>query len=256
MAGLEDSLRAPLGGKAAAKLDTAFGLATTGDLLRHYPRRYARRGELTDLASLREGEDVTVFAQVEKAYARRVRARRGQLLEVTVTDGRARLVLTFFNRVQMFERQLTPGRHGMFAGRVSTFKGQRQLAHPEFKLLGADDAALAAEYAAELIPVYPATKDVSTWDIEKCVRIVLETLGDVDDPLPAPLRERHGLIGLEEALRGIHRPADEAERDRARKRLKWDEAFVLQAVLAQRRQAAAALPATARPPRGGGLADA
>ena len=56
----------------------------------------------------------------------------------------------------------------MFAGRVSTFKGKRQLAHPEFKLLGADDAAKAAEYAAELIPVYPATKDVSTWDIEKC----------------------------------------------------------------------------------------
>ena len=53
-----------------------------------------------------------------------MRARRGQLLEVTVTDGRARLALTFFNKVQMFERQLTPGRHGMFAGRVSTFKGR------------------------------------------------------------------------------------------------------------------------------------
>ena len=67
----------------------------------------------------------------------------------------------------------------MFAGRVSTFKGQRQLAHPEFKLLGADDAAKAAEYAAELIPVYPATKDVSTWDIAKCVQIVLDTLGEL-----------------------------------------------------------------------------
>ena len=50
MAGLEESLRVTLGGKAAAKLDTAFGLTTAGDLLRHYPRRYARRGELTDLA--------------------------------------------------------------------------------------------------------------------------------------------------------------------------------------------------------------
>jgi len=141
MAGLEESLRATLGGKAAAKLDTAFGLTTTGDLLRHYPRRYARRGELTDLASLRDGDHVTVFAQVERAHVRRMRARRGQLLEVTVTDGRARLALTFFNKVQYWERQLTPGRHAMFAGRVSTFKGKRQLAHPEFKLLGADDAA-------------------------------------------------------------------------------------------------------------------
>ena len=237
MAGLEESLRATLGGKAAAKLDTAFGLATTGDLLRHYPRRYARRGELTDLASLHEGEDVTVFAQVEKAYARRMRNRRGQLLEVTVTDGRARLALTFFNKVQFWERQLTPGRHAMFAGRVSTFKGRRQLAHPECKLLGADDVGKAAEFAAELIPVYPATKDVSTWDIEKCVQIVLDTLGELDDPLPVALRERHHLTGLADALRGVHRPADDAEAERARVRLKWDEALVLQAVLAQRRRA-------------------
>ncbi len=256
MAGLEESLRATLGGKAAAKLDAAFGLTTTGDLLRHYPRRYATRGELTDLATLRDGDHVTVFAQVEKVKTRPMRARRGQLLEVTVTDGRARLALTFFNRVGFWERQLTPGRHGMFAGRVSTFKGQRQLAHPEFKLLGAEDAAKAAEYATELIPVYPAAKDVSTWDIEKCVRIVLDTLGEVEDPLPGALRERHGLIGLSDALRGIHRPADEAEMRRAEKRLKWDEAFVLQSVLAQRRRAAAALPATARPAGAGGLAGA
>jgi ATP-dependent DNA helicase RecG len=256
MAGLEESLRVTLGGKAAAKLDTAFGLTTTGDLLRHYPRRYARRGELTDLASLRDGDHVTVFAQVEKVRARPMRARRGQLLEVTVTDGRARLALTFFNKVQFWERQLTPGRHGMFAGKVSTFKGQRQLAHPEFKLLGADDAAKAAEFAAELIPVYPATKDVSTWDIEKCVHIVLDTLGEVADPLPEALRERHRLVGLADALRGVHRPADEAQARAARVRLKWDEALVLQAVLAQRRLAAAALPATARPASAGGLAGA
>ena len=256
MAGLEESLRATLGGKAAAKLDTEFGLTTTGDLLRHYPRRYARRGELTDLASLRDGDHVTVFAQVERAHVRRMRARRGQLLEVTVTDGRARLALTFFNKVQYWERQLTPGRHGMFAGRVTVFKGQRQLAHPEFKLLGADDAAKAAEFAAELIPVYPATKDVSTWDIEKCVQIVLDTLGELDDPLPPQLRERYGLAGLADALRGIHRPADDEQARRATLRLKWDEALVLQAVLAQRRLAAATLPATSRPPGTGGLAGA
>src|SRR5689334_9246758 len=256
MAGLEESLRVTLGGKAAAKLDTAFGLTTTGDLLRHYPRRYARRGELTDLASLRDGDQVTVFAQVEKVRTRPMRARRGQLLEVTVTDGRARLALTFFNKVHYWERQLAPGRHAMFAGRVSTFKGKRQLAHPEFKLLGADDAAKAAEYAAELIPVYPATKDVSTWDIEKCVQIVLDTLGELEDPLPEPLRERYDLVGLADALRGIHRPADDAQWHTAQLRLKWDEALVLQAVLAQRRLAAAALPATARPASAGGLAAA
>jgi ATP-dependent DNA helicase RecG len=256
MASLDEPLRGVVGGKAAARAEKAFGLRTAGDLLRHYPRRYVRRGELTDLASLRDGEDVTVFAQVAKVTSRRMRARRGRLLEVTVTDGSARLALTFFNKVEYWERQLSPGRHGMFAGRVSTFAGKRQLAHPEFKLLGADDADKAAEYAAELIPVYPATRDLSSWDIEKCVRVVLDTLGEVDDPLPEAVRERHGLDGLTTALLGVHRPADLAEADRARTRLKWDEALMLQAVLAQRRRAAAALPATARPPRSGGLLDA
>jgi ATP-dependent DNA helicase RecG len=256
MVSLDEPLRGVVGGKAAARAEKAFGLRTTGDLLRHYPRRYVRRGELTDLASLRDGEDVTVFAQVAKVTSRRMKARRGRLLEVTVTDGSARLALTFFNKVEYWERQLSPGRHGMFAGRVSTFAGKRQLAHPEFKLLGADDADKAAEYAAELIPVYPATRDLSSWDIEKCVRVVLDTLGEVADPLPEDLRERHGLDGLTTALLGIHRPDDLAEADRARTRLKWDEALMLQAVLAQRRRAAAAQPATARPPRAGGLLDA
>src|SRR5215468_3568341 len=256
MASLDEPLRGVVGGKAAARAEKAFGLRTTGDLLRHYPRRYVRRGELTDLASLQDGEQVTVFAQVAKVTSRRMQSRRGRLLEVTVTDGSAKLALTFFNKVEFWERQLTPGRHGMFAGKVSTFAGKRQLAHPEFKLLGADDADKAAEYAAELIPVYPATRDLSSWDIEKCVRVVLDTLGEVDDPLPEAVRERHGLDGLTTALLGVHRPADLAEADRARTRLKWDEALMLQAVLAQRRRAAAALPATARPPRAGGLLDA
>ena len=256
MASLEEPLRDVVGGKAATRAEKAFGLRTTGDLLRHYPRRYVRRGDLTDLASLQDGEQVTVFAQVAKVTSRRMQSRRGRLLEVTVTDGSAKLALTFFNKVEFWERQLSPGRHGMFAGKVSTFAGKRQLAHPEFKLLGADDAGKAAEYAAELIPVYPATREFSSWDIEKCVRVALDTLGEEDDPLPEALRKRHRLDGLATALRGVHRPADMAEAERARTRLKWDEAFVLQAVLAQRRQAAAALPATARPRRAGGLLDA
>ncbi len=252
MAGLDESLRVSVG-KPAAKLDSEFGLRTTGDLLRHYPRRYAQRGELTDLASLRDGEHVTVFAQVARVTSRKMASRKGRLLEVTVTDGRARLILTFFRNTQGWERRLVPGMHGMFAGRVSTYKGQRQLAHPEFLMLGEDEVDRAAELANELIPIYPATKNMSTVVVQRCVGMVLDTLGEVADPLPAQIRERHRLLGLGGALRGIHRPADRAEAARARDRLKWDEALVLQAALAQRRIAAAAMPAVARPAKEGGL---
>src|SRR5258708_11522315 len=98
MAMREDPLRLGIGDKGGKPLDRALGLRTVGDLLRHYPRRYETRGELTDLASLRDGEYVTVQARVAKVTSRPMRNRRGSIFEATVTDGRGELVLTFFSR--------------------------------------------------------------------------------------------------------------------------------------------------------------
>jgi ATP-dependent DNA helicase RecG len=259
MAILEDPLRLVVGDKAAKPLHRALELETVGDLLRHYPRQYPKRGELTDLASLRDGEYVTVQAEVAKVTSRPMRNRRGSILEATVTDGHGHLVLTFFGRGRQDwrEKQLTPGRQGLFSGKVTDFRGKLQLAHPDYELLDdGDDAALAAaEYAGKIIPVYPAAKEITSWQIAGSVRIVLDVL-DIEDPLPRAIRERHGLCGLADALRGIHRPIDEADLRRSRQRLKWDEAFLLQVVLAQRRLAATAYSATPRPRRAGGLLDA
>ncbi len=259
MAILEDPLRLVIGDKAAKQLDKALELRTAGDLMRHYPRRYETRGELTDLASLTDGEYVTVQAEVAKVTSRPMRNRRGSIFEATVTDGHGMLVLTFFGRGRQDwrERQLTPGVLGLFSGQVSTFRGKRQLAHPEYELLdaGEDTAHAAAEYAAEMIPVYPAAKEITSWQIARSVRVVLDVL-DVEDPMPRAIRDRHGLCGLADALRGIHRPVDWADVQRSRNRLKWDEAFLLQVVLAQRRLAAAAYSATPRPRAAGGLLDA
>jgi ATP-dependent DNA helicase RecG len=259
MAILEDPLRLVIGDKAAKQLEKALELRTAGDLMRHYPRRYETRGELTDLASLADGEYVTVQAEVAKVTSRPMRNRRGSIFEATVTDGNGMLVLTFFGRGRQDwrERQLTPGVLGLFSGQVSTFRGKRQLAHPEYELLdaGEDAAHAAAEYAAEMIPVYPAAKEITSWQIARSVRVVLDVL-DVEDPMPRAIRDRHGLCGLADALRGIHRPVDWADVQRSRNRLKWDEAFLLQVVLAQRRLAAAAYSATPRPRAAGGLLDA
>ena len=114
---------------------------------------------------------------------------------------------------------------------------------------------LAAEFAAEMIPVYPASAKFSSWAISRSVKTVLDPLDAGEDPLPAELRDGYGLVGRAEAIRAIHRPLDSADLERARKRLKWDEAFALQAALAQRRLAAAAMPAMPRPHVDGGIAD-
>src|SRR5271155_488657 len=105
MAILEDPLSLVGGDRAAKPLGRALELRTVGDLLRHYPRRYETRGELTDLASLRDGEHVTVQAEVAKVTNRPMRGRRGTIFEATVTDGHGQLVLTFFGRASQHWRE-------------------------------------------------------------------------------------------------------------------------------------------------------
>jgi ATP-dependent DNA helicase RecG len=258
MAILEDPLYVVLEGKRTKLLLSALEMRTVGDLLRHYPRRYERRGELTDIASLHDGDHVTVQAEIAKVTSRPLRNRRGTILEATVTDGRGNLILTFFGKGRQDWRaeQLKPGLHGLFSGQVSTFRGKRQLAHPDYELLGTgDDTGRAADYASEIIPIYPATAKIASWQIADSVRVVLDALA-IEDPMPRGIRERLALCGLRDALNGIHRPGSDAHKRSGIKRLKWDEAFGLQVVLAQRRLAAAAYPATPRPKVPGGLLDA
>jgi ATP-dependent DNA helicase RecG len=262
---LREPLLRALGPRTSKGLEDLFGLRTVGDLLRHYPRRYYTRGELTDLSSLREGDHVTVLARVVTVKEIPLptlpgKGRRSRL-EVVVTDDRAKLVLTFFSGIGRYRRVLVPHMVGMFAGTVSSFRGRRQLVHPECEMLpGAPPNAdltpeLAAEFATEMTPVYPASAKFSSWRIAKSVQTVLDTLDAGEDPLPVELIQRYGLAGRAEAIRAIHRPLDPADLDRAKKRLKWDEAFILQAALAQRRLAAAAMPAMPRPHIDGGIAD-
>jgi ATP-dependent DNA helicase RecG len=253
----DEPLAKALGRQTAKALATGLDVHTVGDLLRHYPRRYAQRGELTDLHALRLDEQVTVLAMVETVTTRRMKTRRGALTEVVVTDGRSRLALTFFNQPWR-ERDLQPGRIGLFAGTVGAYRKHRQLAHPDYVLLaaGSNVEAAAEEFADELIPVYAATANLPTWKISRCVRVVLDTLGAVPDPIPPPIRQRLGLMDAATALRIVHRPASQDDAERARHRLRFEEAFVLQTELARRRESAAALPAVARRPLPSGLLDA
>ncbi|MGP3948310.1 ATP-dependent DNA helicase RecG [Streptomyces sp. 7N604] len=263
---LDESLKKTVGGNTAKVMADQLGLHTVGDLLHHYPRRYAERGELTRLADLPLDEHVTVVAQVAKAAKKTFNRGKGVRLEVVVTDGSGSLTLVFFGRAaHHHERELLPGRRGMFAGKVSVFNRVRQLAHPDYELLdragGADAAEAVDAFAGRLLPLYPACKQLPSWKIAKSVDALLDTFEadgwrDLADPLPAGLRESRGLAALPEAFRKVHRPRTKADIAEARDRLKWDEAFVLQVALARRRFADAKLPAVPRLPREGGLLDA
>ncbi|MFP5347984.1 MAG: ATP-dependent DNA helicase RecG [Actinomycetes bacterium] len=246
-------------GNSGRLLGRYLGLYTVGDLLRHFPRRYAQRGELTPLGSLVQGEVATVFAEVVTANVRPMKARRGYIVDVLVTDGSDDLRLTFFTQkkhmAEHFPRQLRPGQHAVFSGKVDRYKGQLQLVHPAYELLEADDEAFARAVTGQPIPVYPASESFPSMKVVKAVRTIVDTLGsdDVPDPVPSELLVARGLPGAADAMVLIHRPTDDAQWKRARARFQFEEAFVLQTALARRRASAAALPATPRPVSEGGL---
>ena len=257
MAALDEPLTKLVGDRTAKVLADSLKLRTVGDLLHHYPRRYAERGELTSLDELEVDEHVTVLARIEKVTLIPFRGRKGDRLEVVVTDGRGRLTLVFFNQGWR-QKDLRPGSQGLFAGKVGVFNRTRQLASPDYQLLDESAGSETAEqFAGRLIPVYPASAQMPSWKLSLAVDMALTThLGEVGEPLPAELREKHELIALSEALELVHRPRTRAELEQARDRLRWDEAFVLQVALAQRRAADSARPAVPRPVRAGGLLDA
>ena len=208
---------------------------------------------------------MTVLARVAAASVHKMKHRTGNRLDVVVTDGQRSLSLVFFAKVGFHRKELQVGRQGLFSGKVSLFGGTRQLAHPDYELLPDDvdgDLShpqadpLAASYASRPIPIYPATAALASWRVAKCVAAALPRIPDLPDPVPAEVASRRGLLPRATALERIHVPRDWAEVESARARLRFEEAFVLQAALALRRAEARSSPATPRPGRAGGLLDA
>ena len=257
MATLDSKLVGVLGDRTTKVLNDLFGYLTVGDLLHHYPRRYLVRGELSNIAELNEGDEVTILAEVYSATSRRLHARKGNILEVIVTDGSAKLSLTFFNQAWR-EKDLKVGKQGLFAGKVGVFNGKRQLAHPDYEMIAdGNDVDVAVEgFAGKYLPMYPASAKLPSWKIAQCIELAIGALDEVPDYLPESVREKYGYPTLHQAMVQLHNPADLDSAEKARQRLTFDEAFMLQLLLLSRRKELKNLDAVARPAHPGGLLDA
>jgi ATP-dependent DNA helicase RecG len=254
--GMSAPLEKAVGGNTAKALAAHLDLHTVGDLIYHFPRRYDERGKHTEIRTLSVGEQVTVLGQVRSVSVRPMRG-TDKMLQATIGDASGGiLTLTYFGRRNVWrEKDLVPGRWGMFAGKVTEFNGARQLNTPEYEMLDDPSDGAIEEFAGALIPVYPAAAKLPTWRIANCVRVVLDMFAPPDDPLTEPIRAERGLIRLADALRFIHRPDGWDQVGSARKRLKWDEAFAVQVTLVQRKRRSSRAPATPRPRRADGVLD-
>jgi ATP-dependent DNA helicase RecG len=257
MAQLENKVSGVVGDRTAKVLETTFGIKSIGDLMRHYPRRYMVRGELSDISELHEGDETTILAQVYSASTRPMRGRKGSMLEVVVTDGTDKLSLTFFNQAWR-EKDLKVGRQGLFAGKVGVFNNKKQLAHPDYEMIpdGSDVDSAVEGFAGKYLPVYPASAKMPSWKISQCAQLAIGSLEEVKDFLPSSIREKHKYPTLHQALVQLHQPADLDHADLARERLTFDEAFLLQSLLVMRRIQLKKLNSTSRKRISGGLLDA
>ena len=257
MAQLENKVSAVVGDRTAKVLDTTFGIKSIGDLMRHYPRRYMVRGELSDISALSEGDETTILAQVYSASTRPMRGRKGSMLEVVVTDGTDKLSLTFFNQAWR-EKDLKVGRQGLFAGKVGVFNNKKQLAHPDYEMIpdGSDVESAVEGFAGKYLPVYPASAKLPSWKISQCAQLAIGSLEEITDFLPSSIREKHNYPSLHQALVQLHQPADLDHAELSRERLTFDEAFLLQSLLVMRRIELKKLNSTSRKRIAGGLLDA
>lgn len=249
---IDSKLANVIGEKTAKVFKEIFGYVTVEQLLHHYPRRYVMRGELTEIASLQQGEEVTILAQIAKVHLHRTGAKN--ILDVTVTDGISKLHLTFFNQAWR-EKNLIAGKTGLFAGKVGSYKGKLQLSHPDYQLIseGKDVDTEVANFAGKYLPVYPASGKLPSWKIAKCIELALNAIGAINDPIPLQILQELDFPDLSNAFTQIHVPDDLERAERARLRLAFNEAFLLQLLLKKRRAQLKRVATKARLPNSANL---
>lgn len=206
-----------VGEKRAAMLGK-LGVHTLGDLLTLYPRAYEDWSSVIPIAGAPLGENVCIRAFVG-SRCREHRIRKGMTLYKTeISDGESLLEVTFFNNKYAAER-LEAGKEYLFFGKVAGKGYFRSMVSPEF-----------AEFdgGTGLRPIYPQTAGLNSRAIEKLVRRALEECGDIEDPIPENIRSAYCLMGLRDALENIHAPQSADMLSEARRRLIFEELFLLE----------------------------
>jgi ATP-dependent DNA helicase RecG len=244
-----------------------LGLRTVGDLLDHFPRRYLKTGELSRLQDLQEGQLLTVVGEVARCrvntYQDRRTGRPGYRVDVVVRTEGPSLRMSFFAKSQKVSEwqagRMRVGRRGIFLGKASRFREEWQLTNPQNVLFGSGDedvAQMSLDALRDYYPIYPQTKGVDSWDLQRAVTFALTVLDDVPELLPEDVRETYKVLDVRTAYDWIHAPQDLGEVGRAQRRFRFEEALVTQLVMGRRRRELMALGAQARAGREGGLLDA
>jgi len=218
-----------LSGKRGADLRKA-GITSVTDLLLHAPRRYVDRSRTLPLADVPLDQEVTVIGVVERVSTRRPR-RNLTIVEARIADTTGVLSAVWFNQA-FRERQLIEGAEVALSGKVERFRGRLQMSGPDVDVLDRPSESLTT---GRVMPVHPTAGGVGPGYLRRAVHNALARSRPVEDPLPAALVERLGLVDRDRAIADLHFPEDLDDAAAARHRLVFDELFRLEVALAVRK---------------------
>jgi len=221
-------------GPRIAGMLNKLNIFTAGDLLRHFPRRYEDRTHFARIASLQHGETATIRGTVLGADNVSTRGRL-VLTKVVVDDGSGSIVLTWFNQKFRKEQFLKlRGQEVVAYGTVQAGRWGVEIASPEVELFAEQSDPLST---GRVVPVYPLTEGLFQITLRKVIYAMLDGyLPLVEETLPEDVRNRLDLMDAQEAIRNIHFPESQAAMEAARKRLVFEELFLLQLALAMRKR--------------------
>lgn len=209
-----------------------LGLTNVGKLIAHLPMRHERYENATSISAIEPDAVVSVQGTVDAT--RMVRAGRKPRFEAVLTDDSGRLDLVWFN-ASYLAKKIHPGHELRVQGKAHERGGGLQMVNPRHWVLDRDETDTTQEPATldddqpELRPVYPASERIKSVQIARVIERVLDdALAQIDDHLPDAWREDRGLVSLASAYRMMHTPANEDEVGMARRRLAYDELFMLQ----------------------------
>ena len=222
-------------GPKRAEVLHSLGISTIKDLLYYFPRKYVDRTSLSTIGSIKEADEVNLVGRVKSVNLRRMK--KGNFVTANVADHTGSIRLMWFNAADYIHQSLKVGDLLTMHGKVAAYKGSHQIVHPEYDKLNANEISLTTGF---IIPVYPLTDDLKKSGLEnrnlrKIIYLALQSVENIDDHFDRDLREQFDIQDLNTALRNIHYPKDFMSLEKSVHRLKYDEHFFLQLLLAKRK---------------------
>lgn len=207
-----------------------LGIFTLEDLLRYFPRRHIDRSKIQAIRTLLPGREATVIGRVVDVQAKRARSGL-PILRVSLTDSTGYCRLMFFNQTYLADRfRALIGKEIIVFGEVGEDGYLPVFKTPEWEELGPEGRA------DPFLPVYSLTEGLNQGQLRRLLRSVLPYAGLLEDFIPQKVREDFQLLPLEEAIRGIHFPQNWDQWQSARRRLVFEELFILQTALALKKR--------------------